>query len=51
MKPMPKLGRLFLILSLLIVSMPLRVTSTLTWWLQGIHARLETALANREATR
>ena len=51
MKPMPKLQRLFLIVALVIVSVPLHVTSALTWWLQGIQARLQTALDNEEATR
>ena len=51
MRSMPKLPRLFLIVALVIVAVPLRVTSALLWWLQGIQARLQTALANEEARR
>ena len=51
MKPMPKLRRLFLIVALVIVAVPLRVVGAVTWWLQGIQARLQTALANEEGKR
>jgi len=33
------------------VEIPLRLASALTWWLEGIRARLQTALANEEAKR
>ena len=33
------------------VELPLHLASALTWWLQGIQARLQTALANEEARR
>ena len=51
MKPMPKLRRLLLIVAIVIVSVPLRATSAVLWWLQGIQARLQTALANEDANR
>ena len=35
--------------ALKIIGLPLRLASDLTFWLQGIHARLETTLANEEA--
>ncbi len=33
------------------VELPLRLASALTWWLEGIRARLQTGLANEEAKR
>ena len=37
--------------ALRVIKTPLRLASALTWWLQGIQARLQTALANEEAKR
>ena len=33
------------------VEIPLGAASAATWWLEGIRARLQTALANEEAKR
>ena len=37
--------------ALLAIEIPLRPAGAVTWWLEGIRARLQTALANEEATR
>ena len=35
--------------ALKIIGLPLRLASDFTFWLQGIHSRLETTLANEKA--
>ena len=35
--------------ALIVIGLPLRLASDFTFWLQGIHSRLETTLANEKA--
>ena len=44
-----KVRRTLLRVALGAVEIPLRSAGAVTWWLEGIRARLQTALANEEA--
>lgn len=46
-----KARRTLLLAALRAIDPPLRAASALTWWLEGIRARIQTALANEEDGR